>query len=142
MIKFDGNDYNSRINTNFKAGEKKDKKMDDIKELKKKVIDEAERRMTDVGPFSVEVEQKNMNPFKYLSSYGVKIKPESTDDKAPRVVRFFAKNESETYEHESGSKAKGTRDEILEYLKFGDFLEDLQNYIDTVSDKFYMDGNR
>lgn len=142
MIKFDSNDYNSRINTNFKAGEKRDKKMDDIKELKKKVIDEAERRITDVGPFSVEVEQKNMNPFKYVSSYGVKIKPESSEDKALRVVRFFAKNESETYEHESANKAKGSRDEVLEYLKFGEFLEDLQHYIDTVSDKFYMDGNR
>ncbi len=142
MIKFDGNDYNSRINTNFKSNNKKDKKMDDIKELVQKVVDEADRRMTDVGPFSVEIEQKNMNPFKYVSSYGVKIRPESSEDKAQRVVRFFAKNESETYEHESANKAKGTREEILEYLKFGEFAEDLKNYVDTVSDKFYMDGNR
>ena len=142
MIKFDGNDYNSRINTNFKSNNKKDKKMDDIKELVQKVVDEADRRMTDVGPFSVEIDQNNMNPFKYVSSYGVKIRPESSEDKARRVVRFFAKNESETYEHESANKAKGTREEILEYLKFGEFAEDLKNYVDTVSDKFYMDGNR
>ena len=90
----------------------------------------------------IEIEQKNMNPFKYVSSYGVKIRPESSEDKARRVVRFFAKNESETYEHESANKAKGTREEILEYLKFGEFAEDLKNYVDTASDKFYMDGNR
>ena len=56
MIKFTPNDYNSRINTNFKTNDQKDKKMDDIQELVRKVIDEAELKVTDVGPFSVKEE--------------------------------------------------------------------------------------
>ena len=88
MIKFTPNDYNSRINTNFKANDKKDKKMDDIQELVRKVIDEAELKVTDVGPFSVKEEQKDTDPCHFLSSFGVIIKPlSSSDDKSPRVKR-------------------------------------------------------
>ena len=146
MIKFENNDHNSKINNNFNVKNtqimnKKGKQMSELKELIRKVIDEAEFKMTDVGPFSVVVEQKNGNPFKYLSSYGVIIKPDSAEDKAPRIVRFFAKNQSETYEHESANKIKGSREDVLEYLKFGDFAQDFEDYIDTISSKFYLDDN-
>ena len=142
MIKFTPNDYNSKINTNFKANDKKDKKMDDIQELVRKVIDEAELKVTDVGPFSVKEEQKDTDPCHFLSSFGVIMKPlSSSDDKSPRVVRFYAINQSKTYEHESANKAKGTREDILEYLKFGDFAQDLQEYTDRVSSEFYFNDN-
>lgn len=142
MIRFNGDNYNSKLNNNFKASEKKRENMNDIQNLVKKVIDAAERQITDVGHFSVSVEQKNSHPFKYLSSYGVSINPDSPADKAMRVVKFFAKNESETYSHESGNKFVGTRDEVLDYLKSGDFSGALEDYVNKVSDKFYMDNNR
>lgn len=142
MIKFNSKDYKPRVNNHTSLQKVKGNIMDDISELVTKVYSSAQSRITDVGPCSLRIEQRNTNPVKYLSSYGVSIKPESSKDNAPRVVRFFAKNESKSLEHESKNIASGTREEILKYLKTDEFQKDLQNYIDSVSDKFYLNNNR
>ena len=142
MIEFNGKDYNPKVNNHTSLHSVKGNVMDDVTELITKVYNSAQSRITDVGPCSLRIEQKNTNPVKYLDSYGVTIKPASTEDKAARVVKFFAKNESKTLEHESKDIISGTRNEILKYLKTDEFKTDLQNYIDNVSDKFYLNNNR
>ncbi len=142
MIKFNSKDYKPVVTNKTGIKKIKGKTMDDVTELIKKVLDSAQARITDVGHFSVRIEQKNTNPVKYLSSYGVLIKPEAADDKSARIIRFFAKNESRSLEHESKNIVSGNRAEILEYLKSEGFKKDLQDYIDMTSDKFYLNNNR
>lgn len=134
---------NLRVNKNFSSSNNKPSKTPTKKiSFVQKLIDEAERKITDVGPFSVTLATKNNNPAKYISSYGVLIRPENDNDKSPRVVRFFSKNESKTAVHESNIRFSGTRSEVLEYLKSGEFKMELENYIDFISEKFYMDNKR
>lgn len=127
--------------TGFKRAPKGEpvEKMDDFIN---NFINRAEFELSDVGYFrEISAEFQNDNPLRYIGKIGLKLNPENSSTKCTnRVLEVVVTDEQGKYETSKILK-NGSRDELLNYLKSGDALNSLENYVTETSDRFFARDN-
>ena len=115
---------------------------DRMRDFLENFTNRAEFELSDIGYFrEIKAEFLNENPLRYVRRIGLRLYPENSSTKcSQRVLEAFLTDESGKYET-SKILEKGTREELLEYLKSNEAYDDLQSYVTKSSDRFFADEN-
>lgn len=130
------------VNKMGKAAEQLSEKMaDPVESMLSKILDRANKELTDVGYFKPIEEIVEDDRFTGISGYGFRIKNYSSDHNDPRkILELVALKKS------SSEKTKlfqdeiiGTRERIIARLKDMNLKKKLENFVEDASNKFLLD---